>query len=114
MKSLKTYGLGILIFTFALSIQYIYAQKTSLANQDWPIKITLLDESITYPTLNLFQWSYNPAVTIGTEYLLKEKKKSSWYLRSELGSYHHEDWKSAVFLLGGIGYRHHFGRLNLA
>ncbi len=108
MKSLKHYFLLLMVLPFALS-----AQNTSLNNQDWPIKLSILDESISYPTLKLFQWSYNPAFTIGTEYLWKEKEKSSWYFGTDLGFYHHEDWKSAVFVLGSLGYRRHFGRLNL-
>ncbi|MEL6718233.1 MAG: hypothetical protein AAFP82_05920 [Bacteroidota bacterium] len=98
-----------LLISFPLLNQ---AQENSKA--PLPLKISILDESLTLPNFWFTRYSYNPAAIIGTEFILKEKEKQDWHLTANLGFYYHKDWQAAVFLNSEIGYRYHFGRFNAA
>lgn len=107
MKILKMFCL-LLVLTFY--VEGIYAQEKSLTN--FPLKISILDESLALPNLQFLGFEYNPAMMIGTEYILKKKEKSDWHLTGNVGFYHHKDWQTAVFVNSEMGYRYHFGRLS--
>lgn len=70
--------LAIICLTFC-SINIIAQQSES---QSFPLKISVLDESLTLPGLGSLNYEYNPAIMIGTEYLLKTKRQARLASRS--------------------------------
>jgi len=101
----------LLLLCIAFATQAIGQEKT-LSNL--PLKISLLDESITLPNLKFLNGEYNPALMVGTEFLLKQKKNHDFHLTANLGFYHHKDWQTALFLNSEIGYRYHLNRWNVS
>lgn len=73
--------------------------------QTLPISIAVLDESISLPNLWFLEYEYNPAIIIGTEYILKQKPKSDWHLTANVGFYYHKNWELGPFINSEIGYR---------
>lgn len=93
-----------------------FGQVTQWDNikQTLPISIVVLDESISLPNLWFLEYEYNPAIIIGTEYILKQKPKSDWHLTANIGFYYHKSWELGPFINSEIGYRHGLGkRFNL-
>ncbi len=109
MKNLKY---SFLIIGLLLSTQFAKAQENT--TQAFPLKIAVLDESIAFPNFAFLSYSYNPALTIGTEYILTEKGNHDWHLAANIGGYYHKTWKSAIFLTTEIGYRYHLQRWNFS
>lgn len=79
-----------------------------------PLKISILDESISFPNFWFLDFSFNPTIMLGTEIILKEKNNHDWHLTGNLGYYFHKDWQAAIFLNSEIGFRHHFGKFNIS
>ena len=100
----NTFFIMLLIFGI---IGTTHAQKTASSKQQFPIHISVLDESISLPNLWFLEYDYNPAIIIGTEYTLKSKEKSDFHLTGNIGYYYHKDWQSTFFILPEIGYRYH-------
>jgi len=98
----------------------ILSGKTNAQNFDRathrsiPIKVALLDESISPPNLWFTRYTYNPAVTIGVEYPLSNGRHHEWFLQTNLGFYFHRHFRTALFLNAGGGYRRYIGRFNIS
>jgi len=92
-----------LILTYSLS--FAQTSKWDSIKQTLPISIAVLDESISLPNLWFLEYKYNPAIMIGTEYLLKQKPKSDWHLTGNVGFYYHKNWELGPFINSEIGYR---------
>lgn len=90
----------------------VHAQESKNPH-GFPLKISLMDESLTFPNGAFLRYDFNPAIMIGTEHVLKQKPKSEWYLGSNLGFFYHKEWQTGIFLNGEFGYRRHFGRWNV-
>lgn len=90
----------------------MYAQETG-SSKAYPLKISIMDESITYPNGSFLRYSFNPAIMIGTERILKEKPKSHWYMTGNLGFFYHKDWQTGIFLNSEFGYQRNLGRWNV-
>ncbi len=82
--------------------------------QNFPLKVSILDESISLPNFWFTDYPFNPAVIVGTEYVFAKKRKHDWHLTGNLGYYYHKDWESAVFLNSEIGYRYHLKRWSIS
>ncbi len=103
----------LLIWLFAIGLcHFANGQQKSLWQQPIPIKVSILDQSTSLPNFWFTRYSYNPAITVGTELILKKKKNHDWHLTGNLGFYHHKNWQNAAFLNSEIGFRQHFGRLS--
>lgn len=85
---------------------FSYAQKSA-----WPLKISLLDESISLPNTWFLDYPYNPAIMVGTEFNIKSNPRNAIFLSGDLGFYHHKHWQNALFLNVGIGYRQDFWKM---
>lgn len=75
-----------------------------------PIRISVMDESISLPNTWFLRYSFNPAVSVGTEWVLKEKNNHDLHATGNLGFFYHKDWQSAVYLNSEIGYRYRLQR----
>ena len=100
----------IIICCFLGIFMQINAQEKATIKQNFPINISILDESTSLPNFWFLRYSYDPAIMIGTEYILKQKAKSDFHLTGNIGYYYHEDWASTLFILPEIGYRYHLKR----
>lgn len=91
-----------------------YSSKTFTQQEvtSFPIKISILDETLTLPGLGSLNYKFNPAIMLGTEYILRKKNNHDWFLSANLGYYYHKDWQAAVFINSEIGYRYQFKRWN--
>lgn len=102
-----------LMLMMCLSLGFsLYAQKMEVTNKKIPIRIALMDESISFPNFWFTRYDYNPAVMLGTEHIFRHKNKQDWLLAGNVGFYHHKHWQTAVFLNVEIGYRYHLKRFN--
>jgi len=99
---------GVLLF----SNSQLIAQNEAKPTQSFPISITVMDESVSIPNFWFVRYSYNPALMVGTEYILKEKGNHDWHLTANLGGYYSKEWQGAVFLNSELGYRYHLKRWN--
>ena len=106
MKNTRLFLFLFLLTSFTLS-QKGYSQSM-------PLKVSVLDESISFPNFWFTDYSFNPAIIIGTERLLKEKGNHDWHLTGNLGFYQHKDWQNGIFVNTEIAFRHHFGRLSVS
>lgn len=91
----------------------LYGQEKEGIKQQFPIHVEVTDESISLPNLWFLKYRYNPAIKVGTEYLLKEKNKHDFHLTGSLGYYYHKDWQSTFHLLPEVGYRYDLKRVRL-
>jgi len=82
--------------------------------QSMPLKISVLDESISFPNFWFTNYSYNPSLMVGTERILKTKKNHDWHLTGNLGFYYHKDWQTGIFVNSEIGYRYHIKRFSIS
>lgn len=101
------------IVALMLSVTTLVTVTAQEEKQLLPIKISILDESISVPNFWFLRYSYNPAVMIGTEWIWKEKEQHDWHITSNLGFYHHKDWETGLFLNAELGYRQYLGRYNV-
>lgn len=101
------------IILFACYTQlHAQEQEKSSFFQTHPIKISVLDESLSLPNFWFVSFPYNPAMMIGTEHILKQGKNSDFHLTANLGGYYHRYARTAFFLNTELGYRYHLGRWN--
>ncbi|MEN0051408.1 MAG: hypothetical protein AAF806_30360 [Bacteroidota bacterium] len=91
---------------FISLLSNVYAQQKSDKKQDFPIHLSILDESTSLPNFWFLRYAYNPAFIVGTEYTLTH----DWHLTGNLGFFYRKEWQTAVFLLPEIGYRRHLNR----
>ncbi|MEL6671008.1 MAG: hypothetical protein AAFR61_02420 [Bacteroidota bacterium] len=96
--------LGLLLSLFPANLQ---AQSGS---ENYPLRITLMDESVSLPSFQALTYSFHPAIMIGTEKKLNQHPIHQWILSANLGFYHHATSQSALFLLPEIGYRYEPGK----
>lgn len=101
----------LILSLFVVVTQFGWSQVTSKLH-DFPLRITLADESISLPTFWFIDYSFNPSIQIGTERIIKEKSKSNWAIVGNAGFYYNKNWQAAVTLTGGMGYRLFFNRWN--
>lgn len=102
------------VLTLLSIICYAQAQTTTTSKwQDYPLRVTLADESISLPNFWFTNYPFNPSVQIGTEHIWKQKERSNWAILGNVGFYYHKNWQAALTLTSGIGYRRHFGRWNI-
>ncbi len=106
MKNNRLFNILVLLLFFSIT------QKGF--SQTMPLKISILDESISFPNFWFTDYAFNPSLMIGTEHILKEKGNHDWHLAGNLGFYQHKDWQNGVFLNAEIAYRYHFKRLSIA
>lgn len=96
MKQLLLLSFAIVCFTSNL-----FANDSS----DYPISVAIMDESISLPGTWFLRYSFNPAIMISSERILKEKNNHDWHLNATIGYYHHKEWLSGILLFPEIGYR---------
>jgi len=78
--------------------------------QGWPLRISLMDESLSLPGFSFLRYSYQPAFALATEYTLKEKGNHDWHVSASLTGYHHARSQTGLILLPQLGYRQQIGR----
>lgn len=78
----------------------------------YPLKVSVLDESLILPGFKFLQYGYNPALMVGTEYKLNNNPVSSWHLTGNLGFFYHAQSQTGIFLNSEFGYRYHLNRWN--
>ena len=88
----------------------LFATPLDSLKHPLPLKIAVLDESISLPNFWFTRYAFNPALLIGTEYPIQQKGKHEWYVAANLGFYHHKKSQSAIFINGELGYRYFLGR----
>ena len=104
------------ILLLALSLMgfaTLFAQEKEKREQTFPLHISVMKESISLPVASPLKYRYNPAIIVGTEYLLKEKENHDFHLVGNLGYYYHKDWESTIFLNIGVGYRYNLKRWSI-
>lgn len=99
------------LVALCISFSSLWSQEDTL-RQRYPLRIAVMDESISLPNHWFLRYSYNPAIMIGTSYLLRQRPHYNWHLAGDVGFYHHKDWQSAVFLRAAIGYQHNWKRFS--
>lgn len=114
MKRIKEIGI-----ISILTLGYFTTAKTqtqdSIKKQLFPINISVMHESISLPFVTSpIKYTYNPAILIGTEYLLKKKNKHDFHLSGNLGYYYHKGWESTLFSEIRFGYRYHIKRFSIS
>lgn len=87
-----------------------YGKLLAQDSRPIPIHISIMDESLSYPNHWFLGYEFNPAVMVGTEFLLKEKRNHDWHLATNLGFFYHKKIESAIFLNMEFGYRIHIKR----
>lgn len=97
-----------LLSCYCVSLFSLQAQT----KQEFPLTISLMDESLILPGFKFLQYSFNPAIMIGTEYVLKENPKSDWFLTGNLGLYYHDQSQLGALLQSEFGYRRKMGKWN--
>ncbi|MEM7655873.1 MAG: hypothetical protein AAF399_07075 [Bacteroidota bacterium] len=80
------------------------------SKQAFPISISLLDESPNLPTFGFVRYPLHPALRIGTEYLLQQRKSSDWHLAPSIGFWYHPDNEVGLFAQAEFGYRYRLKR----
>lgn len=100
----------LLFATLLLSAITIHAQQVDSLKHPLPLRIAVLDESMSLPNFWFTRYAYNPAIMIGTEYPLSQKARHDWYISANLGFYYHKKAQSAIFLNTALGYRYRLGR----
>ncbi len=100
--------------TLFASLCVLFCFQSNVGAQNFPIKISVLDESISAPNFWFTGYEYNPAVIAGTEYILSERKNSDWHTTANLGFFYHKQWVSSVFINSEIAYRYSPGRFSLS
>ncbi|MEO0338125.1 MAG: hypothetical protein AAF242_02820 [Bacteroidota bacterium] len=97
---------------FVFLCLYVFGiQAKAQLSSDQPLKISILDESISLPNTWFLDYSFNPAIMVGTEITLKSNPKNAFFLSGDLGFYHHKGIQSALVFNLGLGYRQEIGRL---
>ncbi|MEO1448145.1 MAG: hypothetical protein AAFV07_01390 [Bacteroidota bacterium] len=76
------------------------------AQQSWPVKIGVMDHSLSIPNFWFLRYGFNPTVTVGTEYTLKQKGGHQLFLSGNLGAYHQQKVETGIFLQTDISYRY--------
>ncbi len=98
-----------------LGIGNLYSQKKDAKKQLYPLKISVMHESISLPIVTSpFKYDYNPSFLIGTEYLLKEGDNYDLHLSGNVGYYYHKNWESTVFTEIRFGYRYNLHRFSIS
>ncbi|MEM0999306.1 MAG: hypothetical protein AAGN35_19775 [Bacteroidota bacterium] len=100
------------IFLFLLIWTALLCQQATA--QNFPIKVSVMQASVSPPSAGAFRYPFNPAVMVGTEYILSEKGKSDWHLAANLGWFYHRNLQTGFLLNGEIGYRYRLGRFHVA
>ena len=91
------------------------SRNTETKKQSFPINISVMHESTSVPFITSpIKYKYNPAILVGTEYLLKKKNKHDFHLSGNLGYYYHKNWESTLFSEIRIGYRYFIGRFSIS
>lgn len=80
------------------------------AQQSWPLKISLIDHSLSIPTTWFLGYGVDPGLMLGTEYRLKEKGGHQLYLSGNLGLYYQARVETGLFLQVDIAYRYQWKR----
>jgi len=112
-QTIKTLFCALILFCISSST-FGQVSKWDSIKQTLPLSISILDESISLPNAWFLEYSYNPAIMVGTEYVLKQKPKSDWHLTGNIGFYYHKNWELAPFINSEIGYRYKINkRLNI-
>ncbi|MEL7530550.1 MAG: hypothetical protein AAFN10_04545 [Bacteroidota bacterium] len=75
-----------------------------------PIRIGLMDHSHAFGNFWFLGYSYNPALMLGTEHILKAEGNYDFHLTGNLGFYHQSQSQTALFLNSEIGYRYRLNR----
>jgi hypothetical protein len=120
MKNAYLSLLGIIIISF-ISIGSLFgqSQEPNMVNQKTAFKnrinfeVKLMDESLGYPASGISLYAFNPAVSIGAEYILKEKRNHDFHLAADLMYYYHKQWQTAVNLHIAFGYRYRLKRFSI-
>lgn len=98
-----------------LGISNAYAQDVIEKKQLFPINISIMHESISIPFFRSpTKYEYNPSLLIGTEYVLKRKKKHDFHLSGNVGYYYHKNWESTLFTEVRLGYRYFIKRFSIS
>ncbi len=101
----------IILLFFITAAGSVLANPPDTAKHPMPLKISLLNESISFPNFAFTRYRFNPTVMVGTERILKVKRNHDWHLTGNVGFYHHKRWQNAAFISSEIGYRLYFGRV---
>ncbi|MTB50793.1 hypothetical protein [Lewinella sp. W8] len=102
---------GIFSLFFLLSLPV--TAQSSTERPPLALRLTLMDESISFPDLSTFRYPLNPALSLGAEYTLNNRPKHAWILGGELGYYYHRHLRATAFLNLGLAYRRQLGRASL-
>ncbi len=106
--------LFILTTVLYFGIINLYAQHTETKKQFFPINIGIMHETTSVPFFSSpIKFKYNPALFIGSEYLLKKTNNYDFHLSGNLGYYYHKDWESTLFTEIRFGYRKLLNRFSI-
>ncbi|MEM7370488.1 MAG: hypothetical protein AAF587_17895 [Bacteroidota bacterium] len=101
-----------LIF-LAIQSCYLAAQSPNpFSLKQMPWSIALMDESLSVPNFWFLNYPLNPAIMIGTEYVINDHPRHDWVVAANLGGYYHKYSQTAIFLNSEVGFRYHLNRWN--
>ncbi len=84
----------------------LFAISPANAQQDWKFGISIMKESLFYPSIKNFSGPYHPGFSVLGERLIKARKNSNKIISVEGGFYHHKYFQNGIFLMGGINYQY--------
>ncbi|GAB3252585.1 hypothetical protein GCM10027347_11750 [Larkinella harenae] len=78
-----------------------------------PLRISLLNEAASLPSLSRLVSSLNPGVSVGTEFYYHQGEKHQWFQSLNLGGFSHRQLTTSLFVTSEVGYRFWAGKINL-
>lgn len=97
---MRAWPLGLLLLSFAVE-----AEEAPPPPSLPPIKVTLLDESISLPSLDRLFTGFNPGAELGSELIWLRRPGHLLFQALDLGFIHHPGFASWAFLTTALGYR---------
>ena len=108
---LRTFTFLLIVPLLLLLLTYPSAAQDA-SPQAFPLKILLLDESLTPPGLSTFIYPYNFAFSLGTEYTFRSDQNDGLHVEANVGGYFHETVRNAAFVNFQLGYRYRIERFS--
>ena len=92
----------ILLFIGILFVQGIFAQDKM------SVKISLINEAVSLPTVNILKTPLHPGFMLGTEFKIREKNRIKTLITTDFGYYYHQNIEHGIILRAGLKSEFHF------
>jgi hypothetical protein len=88
-----------------------HGQKTSA--REVPLRISLLTETVSLPSVGRLLRNVNPGLSVGTEFQYRQGRRHQWIQMVHLGGFFHRRLANSAFLTAEAAYRVRWGRARL-